>query len=310
MKNKITLFVMLALALVIPSLLGGGCYCWPSVKENQAGVVLNDGVSISKVLPPGRYGANWRYWADFQTVDCQAKIIEWEDPSLVTRDKQPISFRVAATVRRDCTENGIRNMYRNYNSAARNDDAMALIVTSRMPDAAKAITTRFTLDQMLGTTDITTGTTTVVGEYARVILGNTFHESLQEQLRNENDDTSIVVEAVNINDIGPSQRYLSALDEKSDQQIQTEIAKEKTERLKEEVKQEVEQTNKDLEIARRQNLINEELSKAYELSDRYYELERLKALADVIGGSDKIYFVPEGTDLTLFLGNQNVVPVE
>jgi hypothetical protein len=49
-------------------------------------------------------------------------------------------------------------------------------------------------------------------------------------------------------------------------------------------------------------LVNEELAQVFEQSPQFYELERLKLLADVIGDTDKVYFVPEGANLTLLLG--------
>ena len=298
MKSKVYVFVMLFVALLSPSILGGGCYCFAPVAENEVGLQMNDGVSITKVQPPGRYQANLGYFADFKTIDCQAQIVQWEDPSLVTKDKQPIGFSVAITVKRDCSESSIRNMWRNYNGAARNNDMLAELVRSRAPDAAKAVTTQFTLDDMLGISQ---------GEMSgRAKLVSTFKDSLAEGL----EGTSVLVEAINVNDIVPSQAYLGALEEKAKAQVETEVAQERTRQLVEQLKQEEQQTNISLEKARRENLVNEEMSKAVELSDRFYELKRLEALKDVIGDSDKIYFVPEGVDITLFLGGQGVVPVE
>jgi len=68
------------------------------------------------------------------------------------------------------------------------------------------------------------------------------------------------------------------------------------------VNQERAETDIEIEKARRVNLVAEEKAKVYEQSDRAYELERLRLLQGVIGSTDKVYFVPEGADLTLILG--------
>ena len=64
------------------------------------------------------------------------------------------------------------------------------------------------------------------------------------------------------------------------------------------------------EVARRANLVKVEEGKAYAESEQLMELRRLELLTGILGDSDKVYFVPQGTDLTLFLAGQSeAVPV-
>ena len=81
--------------------------------------------------------------------------------------------------------------------------------------------------------------------------------------------------------------------------------------VNEQLEQEKAQTEIDLEKARRANLVAEEEAKVYQESEEAYHLKRLELLKDMLDESDKVYFIPEGADITLFLGNEpGVVPVE
>ena len=49
-----------------------------------------------------------------------------------------------------------------------------------------------------------------------------------------------------------------------------------------------------------------EEAKVFEESEEAYELKCLELLTGLLGDSDKVYFIPEGTDITLFLGGQTM----
>lgn len=94
------------------------------------------------------------------------------------------------------------------------------------------------------------------------------------------------------------------MQEKSTAAIEIELAQQRAQQLEKQLEQERAQTEIDLEKARRNNLVAEENTKVYEESKEAYELKRLELLKDMLGESDKVYFIPEGTDITLFLGNE------
>ncbi|KXK08489.1 MAG: hypothetical protein UZ21_OP11001000690 [Microgenomates bacterium OLB22] len=121
----------------------------------------------------------------------------------------------------------------------------------------------------------------------------------------------MVLQNVSVNNIGPDEGYLSALKEKANAHVNVEVAKQKALQLVEQLNQEKAQTDIEVEQARRKNEVNAELAKTYSLSPEYYELERLRLLQGVVGDKDKIYFVPDGANLTMFLsgnGSGLVVP--
>ena len=66
----------------------------------------------------------------------------------------------------------------------------------------------------------------------------------------------------------------------------------------------------DLEKARRQNLVAEENAKVYEVSEEAYELEKLRIMKEMLKETDKVYFIPEGSDISMFFNNGNTsVPI-
>lgn len=277
---------LLLLTILAMCVLTSGCYINKDVGQHQVGVQMADGVSISKIVAPGRY-SDWGWFADMQRVDVSAKTLIWDDPDLVTRDKQPIGFSVAVTYARERDSESVESMWTDYYAEAINDEALDNLVRSRIPRVAKAVTTKYTLDEMLAD---------------RHQIQSDLNELLSEELA----DANIRLLDVGINNIAPSEKYLEALEDKAAAQIAVEVAREKTKELEEKLNQEKAQTEIELERARRQNEVNEELAKTYAISSQVYELERLRLLRDVIGDNDKLVIVPDGAGLNLFL-TQGVV---
>jgi hypothetical protein len=284
---KLKHIIMLIIILLVGAL--PGCYCNARVAESQVGLVMPDGVRVSDVVGPGRY-TNLNYFADIETMDASAKTLVWEDPDLVTADKQPIGLTLGITYARKRDADSVSEMWRQYRSEAVSDEALAQQVHNRMARVAKAVTAKYTLDEMLG----------VAGSEAtgRQVVAQDLFKLLEPELA----EVKVVLLDVGVNNIVPSTEYLRLLEQKANAQVAVEVAKEETKRLNEQLEQEKAQTQIEVEKAKRQNQVNEELSKVYEQSPQYYELERLRLLKDVIGDSDKIYFIPEDGDLTLILG--------
>jgi glycine cleavage system regulatory protein len=270
----------IVLLLVLCAPLMTGCYINSQVEAHQVGVKMDDGVSITAIVGPGRY-TKWTYFAELKRVDVSAKTVTWDDPDLVTKDKQPIGFSVSVTYARSRESVDIEDMWTKYYAEATNDDALASLVLARVPRVAKAITTQYTLDEMLADR-------------------NQIQSQLEELLATELSEANVLLLDVGINNIAPSVTYLSALEEKAAAQIAVEVARERTLELEEKLNQEKAQTEIELELARRQNQVNAEMAQSYRASPEVYELERLRLLAGIIGENDKIVIVPEGSDLNLF----------
>jgi len=288
---------IILLALLIVAMLASGCTWKKQVEANEVGLVMRDGVSIDEVVGAGRY-TEWGWYAAVKVVDVSAKTLSWEDPDLVTNDKQPIGLSVGVTYARDSKADSIKMMWKDYRSEASDDVALENQVRNRIPRVAKAVTTQFTLDEMLG-----------IGEggesVGRVAVQNAMFELLSAELSEIGCDLL----DVGINNIAPSQDYMGLLEDKANAQVQVEVSRQKTLQLQEQIRQEKAQTEIDLEVARRQRLVAEEAAKVYTGNERWYNLQYLERLRDIFGDKDKVWFIDPDADLTLLFTGENVVPV-
>jgi len=288
---------MLAVLLIVVVLSVSGCYWNRQVESSEVGLKMDDGVSIAAVVGPGRY-TNMGWFGEMKILDVSAKTLEWSDPDLVTKDKQPIGIAVGVTYARLRDSDSVKHMWSHYNSEAIDDASLALQVANRIARSVKEVTTSFTLDEMLGVA-LTENT-------GRGALTADFFDKLSPELA----EIGVELLDAGVNNIAPSAEYLALLEKKANSYAQVDLARQQTLTLQEEFKQEQAQTEIDLEVARRANLVKVEEGKAYAESEQLMELRRLELLTGILGESDKVYFVPQGTDLTLFLAGQSeAVPV-
>lgn len=269
-----------------------GCYWNAEVQSNEIGLIMKDGVSISETVGSGRY-SDMGWFADLKPIDVSAKTTIWTDNDMWTSDKQSVKFSVSVTYARE--RNNIATMFSKYNLETKDDTALEKLVLTRIPRIAKQITTSLTLDQMIG------GTETQGREFMQ--------KQMYDLLKSELDECFIELLDIGVNDIGVDELYASKLKEKAAAKVESELAVQKTAQLAEQVKQEAAQTDVALEVARRDKLVAEEKNKIFQTSAEAFELERLKLLKDVLGSSDKIYFIPEGADLSLYLAGNSQVPI-
>lgn len=275
-----------------------GCYVNARVESYQVGLKMPDGVKIEEVVGPGLHtDRGWR--AELITISASNITTAWNDPSLVTRDKQPIGLVMNITFARKRDSESIVNLYNRYNNEAINDEALKNLVLSKVPGVAKTITTRYTLDQMLG---IAEGN----AEVGRETLAQEVHDLLQADL----DKIFVELAAVEIADIVVSEKFLEALNTKAQAQINMEVAAQETKLLTEQLAQEKAATEIELEKARRENLVNSEMAKAYEESPQLLQLRMLELTAQMLDEGDTVIYVPEGTSITSVLTQAPVVPVE
>lgn len=289
--------VLVLLAAVLLSGLLSGCFWNEQVEANEVGLIMPDGVAVRDVVGAGRY-TEWGWFAEIVKVDTSAKTLEWSDPDLWTSDKQPLAFKVGITYARKRDAESVKHMWTMYNAEARDDKALAQQVLNRIPRVAKTVTTQFTLDQMLG---IEGG-----AEAGRAVIQQQMFNLLAKEL----DEFDVVLLDIGANDIGADENYIVQLKNKAAAKVEAEVAQQRTLQLQEQVKQEQAQTQVAMEIARRDNMVAAEKAKVYQMSKEAYELKRLELLAGIVGDNDKVYFIPQGADLTLFLSGQGgVTPV-
>ena len=283
--------VGLSLLVVMFVVLFSGCYINEKIEASTVGVRLNRG-AIEQVVGPGIYSGG--IFKDIKKVNISALTSLWSDPDTWTSDKQSVNFSVSVTYARKADDDSVKGMWSKYNAQASNNEELEKLVLTRIPRVVKQVSTGMSLDQMLGIAD---NDTTAAG---REVLQQRMFDLLKAEL----DECYIELLDIGVNDIGVDPTYAEALKNKARATVELELAQAKAKQLAEQVNQERAQTDVDLEIARRENLVKAEQNKVYVESSEAYALRKLELLKDILGDKDKIYFIPQGADLTLYLAGE------
>lgn len=290
--KRFTLFLVLALSMVLFC----SCYYNAEIESNEVGVKMDDGVSVSEVVGAGRY-TDFDWYADIVSMDVSTKKIVLLIEDVSTSDKQTVAVEVLAEVARKSDEASVRNLWKNYNAVAKKDEQLTALVQDLLRSPVNKVSTQMTVDEMLGVAE---------SDKTRATMENDIFALLSPLLETR----GIALNAFQVMNISVDPQYQAKLQEKSTAAIEIELAEQKAKQLEKQLEQEQAQTEIDLEKARRANLVAEEQAKVYEESKEAYELKRLELMKDMLGESDKVYFIPEGADITLFLGSDGAVPVK
>jgi len=296
MKNG-KMVVVVALLLLV--LVMGGCSWKKPVEEHEVGLKLSSGVRIAEVLPAGRHSA-MGWYDEIKTINISALTVQWSDPDLVTKDKQPVGLNLQVTFSRDKTEENIKKMWEEYNQETISDEALMNQVLGRIPRVVKAVTTQFTIDEMLGIDE----EGAVNEELGRYVVQDKIYEYLEMELS----EIYCILKDVGINNIAPDQEYLNKLKAKALAQVSVEVAIEDRKLAEEQVKTEEANTAVELEKARRARLVAQENAKVYETNPGWLQLQIWEAAKEVFAG-DNVWFIDPNADLTLLFSGENVVPL-
>lgn len=287
-----------ALALILIAAMFSMCSCYwkAEIQSNEVGLIMDDGVSVSGVVGAGRYTDMSRY-ADIKSIDISTKKIVLTIDDVSTSDKQTVGLEVLAEVSRKSDEESVRNLWKNYNAVAKKDEQLEALVQDLLRSPVNKVSTQMTVDEMLGVAD---------SDKTRATMESDIFTLLSPLLESR----GIALNAFQVMNISVDPQYQAKLQEKSTAAIEIELAEQKAKQLEKQLEQEQAQTEIDLEKARRANLVAEEEAKVYETSEEAYELKRLELMKDMLGESDKVYFIPEGADITLFLGTEKPIGVQ
>lgn len=290
------LFAIVAVVLVLGMFLSGCSWNTP-VEEYEVGLKLKSGTEIVAILPAGRHSA-MGWFDEIAKVDVSALTVQWEDPDLVTKDKQEIGFSVQVTFSRDRAK--VTEMWQEYKSEATSDEALMAQVLGRIPRVAKAVTTQFTLDEMLGIDE----EGNVHEEIGRYIVQDEIDKLLSAEL----DEIYCVLKDVGINNIAPDGEYMDLLGRKARAQVSVEVAREEKKLADVQIDTERALTEVEVEKARRARLVAEENAKVYETNPGWLQLQIWEAAKDVFAG-DNVWFIDPNADLTLLFGIDDTTPI-
>lgn len=283
------------LTLTLVALSATGCYWNEGVAGSQVGLRLGDGVKIDDVVGPGRY-SDFGWYASIAHLDVSSKTVNWKDPDLVTSDKQPLEVGVDVTFARKGDRESATLLWNRYRAEATSDEALSKQVLSRIPSQAKTVTAQYSLDQLIGTAP---------GEGdGRPIVTKKLFDLLKPEL----DEFGVQLLNVRFTNFQPHAEYLVLLRQKAQVELEKEISVQRTVQLQQQLEQERAQTNIELEKANRTNQVAQKQSEVYKISPEAYELEKLNRLKDVLGDKATVYFVPQGSDISLFFNGEGARP--
>lgn len=285
--------IALLMVLVLLSMVLSGCYN-KTIDSSSSGVKTSSG-KVEEVVDAGWY-FSMHPMAGLNVIDHSAKTFSWYDPDLVTRDKQPIGIAMSVTVQRSTNSEDVTQMWNTYRAEATNDSALEQQVLGRVPGVAKAITTKYTLDEMLG-----------VVEGAEASGRQRTTEDINTMLTVELAEIYVKVLDVRITNIEVDPAYLDLLKQKAQAAVSQELAQETTSLRQQELLQEEAVTQIELEKARRARLVEEEKANVYKNSPELLEIEKMRIWANAVG-QGSVYFIP--SDANLFMGTPNVVPAQ
>ena len=210
-------YLLLSILLITVLLGTTSCYFNASIDSNEVGLQMNDGVSITGVVGPGRY-TNMGWYAGITSIDTSSRSIAWSDNDVWTKDKQSVGFGASVTYARMPDEASVRLMWREYNAAARNDAQLESLVLSRIPRIVKEVSTTMTLDEMLGIAD---------SEKNR----STLQADIETKLSAELASCGVQLIDFGINSITVDPSYQAKLTEKANAAIEIELAAQKSKTL-------------------------------------------------------------------------------
>jgi len=285
-----------SLLVILASLLAA-CYWGDDVRTDQVGI-KSDGGQLKECLSPGIYSDSGLY-TDLIEVPVNTLTFEVADPSVATKDTQIVGITVAVQARRKGDCDSVKNLLTNWTSLL-NDDVLIQTISATTNEAIKTGTRALTLEQLLNDR-------------------NGLSDAIVAGLEVDTAKYNVEVINVSIKDVKLDPAYEAKLNEKANITADIDIAirnqdkvkaeqetarivqEQRAETLAAQLLAEQAQTNVEVEIAAREGKKIDAANTVYKTNEQAFELERIRQLRGLLSATDKVYFVPEGTDLTLFL---------
>lgn len=291
--------------LLIVGLLLSGCYINKEIDANEIGVEMNAG-QIRGCVGPGVHTA-WGWFDDLKRISSATVKLNVSDPEVATQDNQLVGVEITIQARRMTDCESARNLLTNWNALI-DDQALIDTIDATAREGIKVGTRSFTLTQLLDDR-------------------NSLAQKIEESLVSDANLYSVMIVNVIVNNIAIDPSYGEQLKEKAllTAQIETELRRQdlikqtasnnileqerRTAVLEEQVKAEQAQTNVQMEIANRSGKMTAAENQVYITNSYAFELEKLRLVKEILGDKATIYFVPEGTDITMLWNPNSVIPI-
>ena len=298
-----------ALSLVaLFSLFVSACYWNDDVKRDQYGVKMREG-KIVECVGPGIYN-DGEWFADLIEVSAGTVTFEVTDPEVATKDSQLVGVTISIQARRNGDCESLKNLLTNW-AALVSDENLISVISATANEGIKVGTRDFTLTGLLDDR-------------------NGLASTIQASLETDAEKYSVDIINVTVKNVGLDPKYAEVLQSKALLTVQIEQALREQDLIKQQAQNdqlsqeqkalvlnqqlvaEQAKTAVEVEIASREGKAIAARNEIYLANLPAYELERLRLLKDILGDKAVLYFVPQGTDLTLLLsgaGGPNVVPL-
>jgi len=296
MKSK--RFLIVVVLMVVFSMLMSGCYLWDEVNPNETGVEIVGGQISEYCKMPGVH-TSWQYRADLRHIKGDTLTFEFQDPSVATKDTQIMGVTLTIQAKRKIDCESAKDFIINWPSLL-NDDALVQAILATAGEATKNGTRGFTFNELLSD---------------RNGLANAITEALIEDAGKYN----VGIVNVIVKDVQIDPEYQDILKEKAELTAQIEMAnrrkdlitanaeadvlEQESEKLvlDAQLLREQAQTSVQVEIAQREGEVVAAQWNVYIENEKAFELRKLELLGNVVGDNDKMWFIPQGFDLTTVL---------
>jgi len=290
---------MMLLMIVMIALSASGCYLWKGVQTDEVGAKLIKN-QIVECVGAGVYSAPLRWFGKLKKVSVATLTFEVEDPEVATADNQLVGVKITIQARRlgDCesTTAFLTNWTRLLN-----DDILIQTIDATAREGIKNGTRGFTLMQLLDDRNglanaISTQLKEDAGKYATDIVNVTIENiSIAPEYAQVLQETAKLL---------ADEKFQEQRQDLIAQQAETDLFEKQQAQLvlAEQLLVEQAQTKVDVEIAEREGKKTLARQEVYLMNEKAFELEKLRLLADILG-DNVIYFMDEGTDLTLFMSD-------
>jgi len=296
------IWIVLVMLFVAMSL--SSCYWWKDIERDEVGIALYKN-EIESCKSAGVY-TDGRWYADMDKVSLETMTFSVSDPEVATRDNQLVGITITLQVQRSSECNALQQMFTNWPSLVKDNEAVIHNVTAITREGIKTGTRSFSLIQLL---DDRNG------------LANAISEHVSE------DSAKFAVNIINITieNIGLDPAYAQLMNDKAlmtaeidkelrrqdlvEQKAATDALEQENRTIvyEQQLLAEAALTEVEVEIARREGEKTQAAQEVYLLNDKAYNLELMKRMADVFGDQAVIYFVESLEDLTLLLTGQGAV---
>lgn len=293
-------------ALLLVSVLLVGCgYIGDVVGPSQMGVEIVAG-EFKGCKSPGIH-TNWDIYADLNKVSMETLTFSVADAEVATSDNQLVGITITVQARRNGDCDSLKNLITNWPALLDNNNLQNTISATAY-EGIKIGVRQFNLEGLL--TD-------------RNVLADTILAALEDDAG----QYSVTIANVTVSNIALNTAYVEQLNlnaqytaeiaglkkeqEKNQIAADTAAAQQENQRRIYEAQLASEQakTQVEVEIAEREGEKTAAAQQVYADNPQAYELEKLKRLAEIFGDKAVVYFLPEGTDLTMLFNPGAVVPL-